>query len=259
MQYSLIGYLWIFVIYAFLGWCVEVAFHTVTSGKFVNRGFLNGPICPIYGVGMAILIFVLGPLVDNLILLFIGSIILTSILELITGYVLEKVFDTKWWDYSNLPFNIGGYISLSFSIAWGLGAVFVLNIIHAPIHKLISYLDNTVGYVLLLIFFSYFTIDFIITILGIKEINNRLRILNEVEEKLNIYSGHIGENIYKGMSTAIKAFGDSKSEIEAMKLKAKYDKLSKKKGFVHRRLEKSFPNIKDKIAHLEEHKKPKSQ
>ena len=82
--------LWIFFVYAFLGWCTEVSFAALTSGRFVNRGFLNGPVCPIYGVGVVIVLFFLDPLRGNTFLLFLGSVLLTSLLEWVTGFVLEK-------------------------------------------------------------------------------------------------------------------------------------------------------------------------
>lgn len=105
---------WIFIIYAFIGWCTEVSYAALDRGIFVNRGFLNGPYCPIYGCGVVIVVAVLTPLKDNLLILFIGSFLLTSILEYITGYLLEKVFHNQWWDYSDKPFNIHGYVCLKF-------------------------------------------------------------------------------------------------------------------------------------------------
>lgn len=83
---------WIFIIYAFLGWCSEVAFAAVNKGKFVNRGFLNGPVCPIYGVGMLIVVLCLWNLRDRPLLLFLGSALLTTALEFVTGFVLERNF-----------------------------------------------------------------------------------------------------------------------------------------------------------------------
>ena len=118
-------FLWIFFIYAFLGWCTEVSYAALVSGRFVNRGFLNGPVCPIYGLGVVLVMACLEPFRDNLLLLFVCSVLLTSLLEWITGFVLEKLFHQRWWDYSNEPFNLGGYVCLRFSIAWGLACVFV--------------------------------------------------------------------------------------------------------------------------------------
>ena len=102
--------MWYFFIYAFLGWCTEVSFFAVKTGKFVNRGFLNGPVCPVYGFGLVIIIMALTPLKDNLLLLFVGSVVITSSLEFLTGWALEKIFHTRWWDYTNNKFNLHGYI-----------------------------------------------------------------------------------------------------------------------------------------------------
>ena len=80
-------FLWIFFIYAFLGWCTEVSYAALNTGKFVNRGFLNGPVCPIYGFGVVIVLACLTPLKGNFVLLFLGSVVLTSALEWITGFL----------------------------------------------------------------------------------------------------------------------------------------------------------------------------
>ena len=111
---------WIFIIYAFIGWCTEVSYAALDRGIFVNRGFLNGPYCPIYGCGVLIVVVLLTPLKKNLLILYLGSFLLTSVLEFITGFVMEKVFHNKWWDYSDKPFNIMGYVCLKFSIL-GIG------------------------------------------------------------------------------------------------------------------------------------------
>lgn len=103
VPYSWFQILWYFYIYGFLGWCSEVAFAAVAHGKFVNRGFVNGPICSIYGFGVMSVLLVLGPLKSSLWLLFGGSVLFTSAIEYLTGWMLEKVFHDKWWDYSKRP------------------------------------------------------------------------------------------------------------------------------------------------------------
>lgn len=146
--------LWYFTIYSFLGWCSEVIFATVTTGKFVNRGFLNGPVCPIYGFGMSLVLLVLLPFSDNIPLLFIGGALLTSAIELVGGWALKKFFHTTWWDYSNQPFNLGGYICLKFSILWGLCVVVVIRIVHTAIASLVHWIPFTLGAILVGIFSS---------------------------------------------------------------------------------------------------------
>ena len=136
---------WIFVIYAFLGWCTEVAYAALDTGKFVNRGFLNGPVCPVYGCGVLVVIVVLTPLKENFLILFAGSFLLTSIIEFITGFLLEKLFHNQWWDYSNEHFNICGYVCLKFSILWGIACTLIMDVIHPSIYKVIKNSSKTSG------------------------------------------------------------------------------------------------------------------
>ena len=135
-----------FLIYSFLGWSAEVIFFTVTRGRFVNRGFLNGPVCPIYGFGVILVVFCLTPLKDNLLLLFFGSVFLTSALEFLTGLVLELLFHEKWWDYSKEPFNIKGYICVRMSLLWGFACLLIVHVFHPLVEKFVNWIPLPVGY-----------------------------------------------------------------------------------------------------------------
>ena len=101
-------YLWCFFIYAFLGWCGEVLYAAAIERRFVNRGFLSGPVCPIYGLGVVLISYVMRPFGGNLAALMLGSIVLGSALEWLAGYLLEKIFRQKWWDYSDEPLRLWG-------------------------------------------------------------------------------------------------------------------------------------------------------
>lgn len=144
--------IWIFIIYAFLGWCCEVIFAAVTEGRFINRGFLNGPVCPIYGFGMLMTVFFLWRLRRNIILFFLGAALLTTLLEFFTGYILERFFHTKWWDYSDKPFNIKGYVCPEFTIIWGLGACMAVGAVHPFIYMSITKLPFIPGVIMLSVF-----------------------------------------------------------------------------------------------------------
>ena len=174
---------WIFIIYAFIGWCTEVSYAALDRGIFVNRGFLNGPYCPIYGCGVVIVVAVLTPLKDNLLILFIGSFLLTSILEYITGYLLEKVFHNQWWDYSDKPFNIHGYVCLKFSIYWGLACTFIMDVLHPIIYKGITLMPHIVGMILICIIMTVFFVDCGITVATILKFNKRLKVMDEMAER----------------------------------------------------------------------------
>lgn len=245
---------WIFLIYAFLGWCSEVAFAAVNKGKFVNRGFLNGPVCPIYGFGMLIVVTALWGLKGNLILLFLGSAALTTALEFVTGFVLEKFFHDKWWDYSDMPFNIKGYICLKFTVLWGLAATFIVGAVHRFVYMLIVKMPTVPGIILLAVFAAAFVTDFVITVTELAKMPKKLGALLEAEKALRAISDKIGENISdttiaakeKGSEIAV----ENKPKIE--ELKAEYEKKKQefsaafeKRNFVHRRIVKAFPNLKN--------------
>lgn len=229
--------LWIFVIYAFFGWCTEVAYAGVNHGKFVNRGFLNGPYCPIYGCGVVLVVVVLTPLKENLLILFIGSFLLTSIIEFFTGFILEKVFHNKWWDYSKVPFNIKGYVCLKFSIYWGLACTFVMKIIHPIIYKFITVLPKILGIVLIFIFFSGFLVDIIITVASILKLNKHLKLMDEIALQIHKVSDEIGENIYGGVVVAEELI-KQKDELTE-----KYKEILEKKTIGAKRLVKAFPEM----------------
>ena len=172
--------LWLFFIYAFLGWCTEVIYAALKSGRFVNRGFLNGPVCPVYGCGAVIVLWVLEPLRGNLLLLFLGSVALTSLLEWLTGFVLERLFHQRWWDYSQEPFNLNGYICLRFSIAWGLACLFVVKLVHPSVLWCIRTIPHPVGVGLLILFSVTMAVDLAATVRTIARINRQLSQLDEL-------------------------------------------------------------------------------
>lgn len=209
--------LWIFFVYAFLGWCTEVSFAALTSGKFVNRGFLNGPVCPIYGCGVVIVLFFLEPLRENTLLLFLGSVVLTSVLEWLTGFVLERIFHQRWWDYSNEPFNLGGYICLRFSIAWGLACLLVVDVIHPTIHWLITLIPHTLGLVLLVVFSAAMVVDLAATVRTIARINRQLTQLDELAGRIKSLSNELGESLAERVLDAAEKGGELRDNLEDVK------------------------------------------
>lgn len=109
--------------YSLIGWICEVVYCSILEHRFVNRGFLNGPVCPIYGFGALIVLFLLRPFSHNLVVLFITAVAVTTVLEYLSGWLLERLFATRWWDYSTLPFNLHGRICLRNSLLFGLMSV----------------------------------------------------------------------------------------------------------------------------------------
>ena len=108
-----------FFIYSFLGWVWESVYVSVKKKKLVNRGFINGPLCTIYGLGAVAVYLILKPFDENLLILYVGGVVTATVLEYITGWLMEKIFHTRWWDYSSKKYNLHGYICLGSSVAWG--------------------------------------------------------------------------------------------------------------------------------------------
>lgn len=217
MTYTLYQFLGFFLIYAFAGWCAEVCFAALTTGEVVNRGFLNGPVCPIYGVGMVGVLLLLTPVADNLFLLFLLGLILCSVIELVGGYILKKVFDTRWWDYTDRPFNIGGYVCLSFSILWGLAVVFIVRLVHPAVAATFGLIPHVLGWVLMAVCYAAFIADFVITLITIIGLKKKLGELERIAEALHAISDPLSEHL--GASTlAADARFDEARELGQEKL-----------------------------------------
>lgn len=188
-------YFYSFIIYSFIGWVTEVLYHIYKLKNFVNRGFLYGPVCPIYGGTAVLLIFFLTPFSNNFAAVFAGGAVIASIIEYITGYAMEKMFHAKWWDYSNEKFNIKGYICLKFSIFWGFMSLIFIKYVNPVISILTYHIIDNFGEVLYNILLILFIIDVVLTINGLISFKKLFTELQEIIvegrenlEKLDIIS-----------------------------------------------------------------------
>lgn len=170
---------YVFVIFSFLGWVSEVVYKWFDSKKLINRGFLFGPVCPIYGFSILLIFLFLLRFKKYHLILFIGSSILISSLELLTGIILERLFKQKWWTYSSYRFNFKGYICLRFSILWGLGAVLVVNFILPIVLNLIEMIPFPVGKVLIYVLLIAMLLDFCFTLISIGKIRKYIAIITK--------------------------------------------------------------------------------
>ena len=182
-----------FLIYSCLGWCLEVIYAAVTTGQLINRGFLNGPVCPIYGFGMVIVLFALTPLSHSLLLLYLGGVILPSALELVGGWALYKLYHTRWWDYSDYPFNIGGYICLEFSLLWGVGTLIVMKLVHPIIADAVALIPPLVGLVLMFLLYGIYAADTIATAFAASDLARDLDALEKVADSMHAVSDAMTE------------------------------------------------------------------
>lgn len=257
-MYSLYELLWIFFLYAFLGWCSEVVFAAVKSGQFVNRGFLLGPVCPIYGLGVAFVLLLLLPLQENLAVLTLGSILITSALELLVGWLAEKLLHQRLWDYSTVPFNFKGYICLQFSLMWGLACLLVVRVFHPLIMALVGWIPHTLGLVLLGVFSAAFLADLILTLAAALKLPRQIRAAEELERLIRAVSDNLGEGLYDGVTKldleerreslrGKKEVMDAKKAELAEKLETYRAQFGRNRTY--RRLAKAFPHLQQQLHH----------
>lgn len=240
-----------FIIYSFLGWCIEVVYATIVCRKFLNRGFLNGPLCPIYGFGVVAILALLSPFEDNVFRLFIYSTLVVSALEYAVGFILEKLFNHKWWDYSNRKFNLNGYIALRFSLMWGLACVIVVRYIHPIVEILVLKTPKVVGYPLVIALIIFLIIDTYITVVCVNYLNKRLSKLEEITVKIKSISDELGENIYETTSSILDKNDKLKVKLEKKReqldyLLNKQRDIIKERKVTHTRLLRAFPTMKSK-------------
>lgn len=177
-----------FIIYSFLGWIMESIFRSIIEKKIINTGFLIGPICPIYGFGACIMFLFLGNLKDNIILLFLISFTLLTLWEYIVGVLLEKIFNTKYWDYSDHKFNFQGRICLTNSIYWGILGILFIKFIHPFVQNMLGRIDSKLLNFIIMIASITFIVDIIVSIIKVKNIKVNLekveKLNKEIKEKL---------------------------------------------------------------------------
>ena len=273
-----------FFIYGVLGWCVEVAYAAAKQGEFVNRGFLNGPICPIYGVGVVSVIYCLGEVKGNLAVLYAASVALVTVNEGITGFVMDRMFHHKWWDYTDQPLNIGGYVCLVFSLIWGVFCVFIMKVFQPMVKGVVIHIPFMIGLIVLIVCAIAMSADLYVTASAVLKLNKKLEAMDKIASELHELSDRMGENIYENVKEGMEkeeklkekaryakeAGRELKAEYDAERrirreellakkeeLHARYEKLLKEKGVVGERLLQAFPGMESRKykAALQELKK----
>lgn len=157
-------YFLLFLIYSFIGWLIEVIGKLIEKHKFINRGFLIGPICPIYGHGCILMILTLSRYKDNPLTLFICAIFICSLLEYFTSYFMEKIFKARWWDYSTKRFNLNGRICAETMIPFGILGTLVICVINPIFEYLLNLFNFETIKIVAIILFVIYLIDNIISL-----------------------------------------------------------------------------------------------
>lgn len=173
-------FLWL-MIYSVAGWIYETALCSVQAGKFINRGFLNGPYCPIYRFGAVLDVLILGR-ISNVALLFILGVLLDCSLEYATSYVMEKLFHARWWDYSDKKLNINGRICALGALVFGIFSVVVVKYVQPAVERMTDAIPTALLHVICALTLASFVTDIITTVVGFAGFNEKLRELASAVE-----------------------------------------------------------------------------
>lgn len=225
-----------FIIYSFLGWLLESVYKTIIFKKVTNSGFLYGPVCPMYGIA-AVMMILLSRISNNLIIIFILSFFAFSIWEYIVGFILEKCFKTKYWDYSDLKFNIKGRVCLKNSIYWGILGVILIFVIQPLIENAISYIPEMALLCIEIILTIAVLSDAIITIFKTMIIHKKIEEVFEIGSTIKEKLTELKEGIHQERETREhlqNIIDDLKQRQDNLKIKV-YKKIN--------RLKKAFPEM----------------
>lgn len=217
-----------FFLYGCIGWGVEVVYAAIKERRLVNRGFLCGPICPIYGCGMVVLNWTVAALapsgegksVSTMAVFFVGMVLTTAI-ELVGGWTLFKIYHIRWWDYSNMKFNIGGYICPQFSLLWGLGSVIMVKVVHPALAKASSPLPMKVLVPAEAAVLALFVVDLIVSAAAATGLNKKLKEIDEVRARLRVTSDKLTTVLGVSAMTADTILDEQKLQLALAKLEGR--------------------------------------
>lgn len=232
------------VIYSFLGWCCECVYCFIIGGKLVNRGFLYGPFCPIYGFGALSIIFSLHNLPQTATAIFLGGMVVTSALEYVTSWAMELLFDAKWWDYSKQKWNLNGRICLLNSTLFGILCVILMFDLHPVVSSWLApfNVDFKAGFAAALTI--YFAADFGVTLYHVLGINLRLDRLEAIRHEIEAKYTELDVKL------TFSDFAERLREIdlrdERDELVERFQSMLKQTDFYERRLFDAYPNLRNK-------------
>lgn len=200
MNQFLYELLWFFFTYAFAGWVAGTVLAAVREKKFVDVGFLYGPLCPAYGLGGVAFALFLTELKDHLFFLFLGGAILSFLMTILTGLILEGIFHRKWWDYSRKRFQFGGYVNLPYSVVWGGLAVLNICVVNPFLRKVFGMIPRAAGEIILIVLLAVTLLDLAGTLTGILKVRSHVKkqsLLYEVSENLQRTADMMGQGLTK--------------------------------------------------------------
>lgn len=221
-MYKICYYFLLFLMYSVLGWLMEVINSYFIHKRFVNRGFLIGPYCPIYGIGVLLIISFLNDYMDNFLVLFILAMVICLVLEYLTSYFLELIFKARWWDYSNNRFNINGRVCLETAIPFGIGGLIIMYFINPLFTGILCKMSDKFLIILSVVLMILFLADLIISFLIMLKFRNiGIKSMKDNTEEMNkIVKEYLTKNS-RWTKRLVDSFPNFKIRIE--KIKQKYE------------------------------------
>lgn len=242
-----------FIIYAFLGWVCEDIYCGIGKRKFINRGFLYGPCCPIYGVGAILVIYPLLLVQYHPSLVFLFGILITSTLEYFTSWVMEKLFHTRWWDYSKHRFNINGRVCLLNSTLFGLMCMILIFFVHPHVEHFVHQFSFPVLVSFLILFTIGFGVDIVMTILTLMQ---RKQVFKHMRQEVELFKQEYEkdrkerlDNFTESIGLWLKERPELKENVSHLKISLEHlDKIQRKhisNAFPERQLQEDFKSLAD--------------
>lgn len=234
-------YFLLFITYAFFGWLLEVVGKLIEQKKFINRGFLIGPYCPIYGVGALLITFLLKKYTSDPIALFIMAIVVCGILEYLTSYLMEKIFHARWWDYSQRKYNINGRIFLNTIIPFGLLGMFIMYISNPFLIEKFESLPEMFLNILFWVLLIIYIVDNIISTNVISHVGKTTKEFGKNLDNTEEITKKVKEALI-GKSALYRRLLNAYPKIQAIKVKIK-----EKQKEIKRQVEERKNEIKESV------------
>ena len=185
MSYSLDQWLIFFYIYCFIGWIWECSYVSIRTKKLTNRGFMRGPVLPIYGSGAILMVLVGMPLIDHPVAMFFAGLVCASTLEYFTGDIMQRLFKVRYWDYSKCFLNLKGHICLKASLAWGVFTILMNYFAHKPIERMVLSVSENILHVVVLVFTIAFVADYSLAFKTAMDLRDVIIAMDKFKEELD--------------------------------------------------------------------------
>ena len=251
------------IIYSFFGWVWETCYVSVKSGKFVNRGFINGPLCTIYGFGAVSVYVILRPFSDNLLYLYLGGVVVATALEYVTAVLMESIFHTSWWDYSDNKFNFQGRICLGASLGWGFFTVLLFKVLHPIVEYIVALYPVFIGEIGVCVIGIGYVVDFSFSVAAAFHIHEKLPIIEaameQAKDEMLVRMHEKVASVGFAREATLESVKERLEDVEVLKemeqkraaiaaefsaeLQKKKEAMAAKVGYNMQRFVKAYPNL----------------